>query len=409
MPTRRAVWLLVLLFLGIYLWRNVWVVWPFLFRTGGDFANFHRSAALLLDGQSPFTPTFDYPPLLAILLLPVAWMTLDGARVAWFLVSHACLLGSAAILWRSLGGGLTALAVLGALGSLGGTVQENLALGQVNPLLLLLLAVAVRADGNRPSQGAAALGAGAGLKIWPGLLLLAYAGRASRRLFAIGIAVAVLCVALPLILIAVFLPPPHLPHGTGYWMGTPASLNVSLPALALRLSYPLSGPVPEDWIVGNEVARLHLDAGRKALSVGVSLATLALGLVALGWRARQDRWDGRFGLAALTALAILASPISWYHYQLLQFPGLALLAVSYLRRRALLPMAGLAILAAGLTSRTVRDFLLRGGDAGSVLLYGAVIAGLGVVLFILLLKEMPTGPAPSSSGTARPASPRSSS
>jgi hypothetical protein len=234
-------------------------------------------------------------------------------------------------------------------------------------------------------------------------------------------------VALPLILIAVFLPPPHLPHGTGYWMGTPASLNVSLPALALRLSYPLSGPVPEDWIAGNTVAGLHLGAGRKALSIGVSLITLLIGLAAVWLRARRRGWDGRFGLAALAALAILASPIAWYHYQLLQLPGLALLAVSYLRRRAVLPLAGLALLAAGLTSRTVRDFLLSGGGTASVLLYGAVIVLFGTILFVLLLKEIrpspspalrgrgpggggsPTAPAPSSSGTARPASPRSSS
>jgi hypothetical protein len=60
-------------------------------------------------------------------------MELDGARVAWFLVSHACLLGAAACLWRPLGADLAALAILGALGSLGGTIQENLALGQRRP------------------------------------------------------------------------------------------------------------------------------------------------------------------------------------------------------------------------------------------------------------------------------------
>lgn len=390
MPSRHGAWLLLAVFLGIYGWRNGLVVWPWLFQTGGDFGNYWRAAGEILEGRSPFTSTFDYPPLIAFLLLPLGALTLDAARVAWFLISHACVLGAAAVLWRPLGGDVRALAVLGAVWACGGTLQENLALGQVNPLLLLLLALAIRWELDRPGRAAAALGLGAGLKLWPGLLFLQHLARGRFRALAVDVIATALCVGVPLLLIVTFLPPPHLPQGTGYWMGTPAPLNVSLPALALRLTYPIDdGDLPHDWKTGNTVA-LHLDPHRRRLSVAVSLTALALGLGALAlvrWGRRRP--DGeRWALAALTALAVLVAPISWYHYQLFQFPGLSLLGIAYLHRRAWLPMAGLVALAAGLTRREVRDLLAGDGGGERLLAMGAVIVLLNTILFMLLLREM---------------------
>ncbi|HWM92274.1 MAG TPA: glycosyltransferase family 87 protein [Thermoanaerobaculia bacterium] len=391
MPSRRGAWLLLAVFLGIYGWRNGLVVWPWLFQTEGDFGNYWRAAGEILDGRSPFTPTLNYPPLIAFLLLPLGALPLDAARVSWFLISHACVLGAAVALWRPLGRDLRALAVLGALWACGGTLQENLALGQVNSLLLLVLALAIRWELERPGRAAAMIGLGAGLKLWPGLLLLQYLARGRFRALAVGVVALALCVTVPLLLVATFLPPPHLPQGTGYWMGTPAPLNVSLPALALRLTYPIGddGDLPQDWKTGTSVG-LHLDSRRRQISVVVSLTALALGLGALAlarWGKRRPD-GGRWALVALTALAGLAAPLSWYHYQLLQFPGLALLGTAYLHRRAWLPLAGLVALTAGLTRNEIRDLLVGDGGAERSLVMGAVIVLLNTILFVLLLREM---------------------
>src|SRR6202035_5419195 len=349
MPNRRAAWLVGVPCLGIYLYRTGVVVWPHLFSSPGDFGYYHRAAAALLVGQSPFAYAFDYPPLLPILFAPLALLPLDAARMAWFLVSQACLLGAAVCLWRPFGRDLAALAAIAMVWALGGTAPENLSLGQINPLLLLLLAVAFRQNDPRPARAAAALGFAAGLKVWPGLLLATDLAPRRRRALALGLGVASLSLLAPWILLTVLSAPPHLPTSTGYWRGTPAPLNLSLPAAALRATYPLrpkDAALPLDWEVGNNPEQLHLAPWRQGLSVGVAVLSLALGLGALLHRASRtslaEPRNRLFALSALTALATFASPIAWYHYQLCQFPGLSLLSASYLRRRSLLPVAGLA-------------------------------------------------------------------
>jgi alpha-1,2-mannosyltransferase len=387
MPDRRPRLLLILLLAlgGVYLFRNGFAVWPWLSREG-DFVHLYRAGAALLAGSSPYASrNLDYPPLMAVLLAPFAALPFDAARIAWFLACHACLLGAAALVIRALGGGRSALLSVAALWALAGTVPENLALGQLNPVLLLLIALAWTGSSTAP-------GWAAGLKIWPGLLLLDDAARGRYRAFGKGLAVAAACVVVPLLLFAAFLPPPHLPAATSYWAGTPATLCVSLPALALRLADrpDPQGPPPLDWQRGNVPEALRLAPARRALSIGVSLATLALGLLAL-WRRRGG--DRPATLAALTVLATLAAPISWYHYQLFQLPGLALLAA---RRPAWPSRAGVALLAAGLTRSEVRDLLLAGGTAGAALRYGAALVLLQAALFAWLVREAATAPAPSS-------------
>jgi hypothetical protein len=187
-------------------------------------------------------------------------------------------------------------------------------------------------------------------------------------------------------------PPPHRPHGTGFWMGTPAPLAVSAPALALRLSYrlPADGSLPADWREGVGVG-LRLASWRRGLAVAVAAATLAAGLAALliaarGWRSAPAASPA--ALAALVALGLLASPVAWYHAQLLQLPGLAALTRARVAQRRWAGLAGVLALAAGLGLQTARDAVVGGGSAARFLLYGAVMVALQVVLFGLLVREV---------------------
>jgi hypothetical protein len=389
MPTRRVVWLLGVLLLGVYLYRNGMMVWPFLFRSAGDFIHFHAAGRALLQGESPYAEWLAYPPLMPLLMAPFGALDLQAARIAWFLVSHACILGAALLLWRPLGADTAAFAAIAAVWALGGAAQETLGLGQVTPLLLLLVAWAFRTDSARPERSAAALGLAAAVKLWPGLLLAADLRPGRRRALLIGIGTAALGIAIPLVLLMTLAPPPWTPRNAGFWMGTPAPLNVSLPATALRLTYERNGEeIPEDWQAGTH-PRIELPAWRQAVTAGTAAATLLLGLLLVPvFRSRLHL------LAALVALALLASPISWYHYQMMQFPGLALLTAEALRSRAWGRLAGVTALEFALTRSEFRDLL-----AGWPMLPGIVLVLMGAVLFVVLLNEgrrPSTGPAPSS-------------
>lgn len=371
MPQRRALWLLGIVLLGAYIYRNGVVVWPFLFRSPGDFVHFHTAGQALLRGESPYAQWLAYPPLLPVLMAPFGALDFEAARIAWFLVSHACILGAALLLWRPLGGDTAAFAAIAAVWGLGGAAQETLGLGQVTPLLLLLVAWAFRNDST------AALGLAAAVKLWPGLLLAADLRPGRRRALLVGIGTAVLGVAIPLVLLMATVPPPWVPRNAGFWMGTPAPLNVSLPATALRLTYERTGEeIPEDWQSGTH-PRIELPAWRQAVTAGTAVATLLLGLAAtLAFRSRLHL------LAALVALALLASPISWYHYQMMQFPGLALLTAEALRNRAWGRLAGITTLELVLTRSEFRDLL-----AGWPMLPGVAVVLAGMVLFGLLLRS----------------------
>jgi hypothetical protein len=398
----RRLYPLLLLFAALYLYRTVAEVGSYVARTPGDFGYNYQAAAALLRGESPFRPDFAYPGIVPLLLAPLARLPIAPARIVWYLLSQAALAGAALCLFRPLGGDGATLAALGFLWSAAGTVPENLALGQMNPVLLLLVALALRWVLGAPGRAGAALGVAAALKVWPGVLLLPFARRERRRGLALGLAIAAFSVVLPWAVYRAFLPPPYSPTAATYWMGTPAPLNFSLPAAVLRASYhgTLAGPLdpasgePRDWEAGNNPAVLRLASWRRDLSAAVSLALLAAGVAA--WRLRVARTaasprDDLIALAYLTVLCVVASPISWYHYQLLLLPAGALLVAGSLRRRAPLALAAQAaiVLAATWANRLPSLGPLLGlSTARCVAAAGVAVPVLDLVLLALLLREI---------------------
>lgn len=370
---RRLQPLLLLLWIalwGFYLYRTGAQVWPFLFRSEGDFGSYHAAAMAIARGESPYLPKYIYPPVFAVILTPLAALPLATARVIWYLVSQACLLGSAGLVVRRLGGGPAALGSVTLVWCLAGTVAENLGLGQVNPLLLLLL-----------TAGPAAIGLAAALKIWPGLLLADSVLARRWKEVAWGLGSAAFFLLAPWLFVRGTTNPPYAPLHRTFGMGSPAPLNLSLPATVLRATYPLDTPeLPADWAQGTDPGALRLSPERRRLSVGVSLVTLASGLI-LASRMRQRRWR----LAVLIGLALLASPLSWYHYQLLQFPALAGLGLALWRRRSWAALAGLAAVAVGLTHTDVLRRLaeLWSPTPTAALFWMGALAVLSQVVFLV--------------------------
>src|SRR5690242_4924244 len=108
-----------------------------------DFIHYHQAARAILHGRSPFgDPEYVYPPLIGFLMAPFGLTDYVTARWIWFLLSHAFLLAAAWLLWRAAGRGRIALCSIAGVWAFGGAAGESLSLGQIGPLLVLVLVLA---------------------------------------------------------------------------------------------------------------------------------------------------------------------------------------------------------------------------------------------------------------------------
>ena len=345
--TRRIGALLFVLFCaGMYFQTCFWRQMPT--SSPSDFQWYYLAARHVLHGQSPFLAAgYLYPPLLAFVLTPLAPLDYLTARWIWFLCSHLCLLAAAWWMWRGMGSDRTAGCVVAAVWAFGGAAGESLALGQPGPLLTLLLAMAATRTGW--AQGSS-IAAGFAVKLIPGILCLVPALLRDWRTLGATVMVAFLLVSVPWVVVAV-LPGPPAPASSDYLAGTPALLSWSIPSAALRAFDPPSpgGRLPNDWIAGNTLQSLHLTTRQRALSLGAAAATLLLGLAALtaAVRGRLTAQQVPMAAAACLALALAASPVCWTHYQVLQYPGVAVL-LCYAARQHRWWLLGAALVCAAL-------------------------------------------------------------
>jgi hypothetical protein len=359
---RLAIWIA---FAALWVWLDVVVPLRHLDETTGDFRAYHQAARALAVGVSPYSESaFIYPPLLPVLMLPLASLPVETARVVWFCASQVALIGSFGLMLRVLGRGTAALAAVAAVWIAGGTVQENLVLGQVNPFLLLAIALALWLLPSRPRAAAAVIGVAAALKVWPAVLLLMFAWRRQWRPLLAGVAVTAALVVVPAAITAALVEQPGaLGRDRPLRVGTAAPLNVSLPALALRIADPpRSGEMPASWIAGTSPRGFEpwsrhgwIAAAVAALVLIVAALALSSGASSSGSPTRAadrslagDRLPYGLEIGALVAAAILAAPVGWYHYELCQFPAFALAVERALAARrpraALLALVLLALL-----------------------------------------------------------------
>ena len=212
--------------------------------------------------------------------------------------------------------------------------REALIQGQLSPLLVLLLVVAYAQRGRL--QGVFA-GLGFALKYFPGIVTLPLLlGRRWRALAAsAGVALAGVC--LPWLILWSFFSGARTPVSAHYWMGTPSMFSWSVPSVVLRLLIPIArgAPLPPDWEFGNAAATVHLGPRLEWISVATACAVFAIGMIALAVVCR-GRLNGRripWAMAGLVSLSLAVAPVCWTHYQLLQYPGVAMLLIAAIRRR----------------------------------------------------------------------------
>ncbi len=202
--------------------------WPALRTLRHGFPTYYVSARLILEGRwtaqvyddawfsrqvmartqnqlgEVFAPN---PPSAALLMLPLAWLDLGPARVAWLWLSLAQVAAAIALLTLSLIPRQAAAwrAAFVAFACLYWPLRENLRLGQVYGLLLLLFALALWAlratPGRAPARAGVMLGVAAAAKLSGGPLWLVLALRGpGRRALAAGGLAAGLVVAVALAL-----------------------------------------------------------------------------------------------------------------------------------------------------------------------------------------------------------------
>ncbi len=102
------------------------------------------------------------------------------------------------------------------------------------------------------------------------------------------------------------------------------------------LDPPTSGAdsLPRDWEGGNDLPHLRLPATRRFISIGVACATMLGGFAVVAFLLQGPLSTAQlpFVMAALISLSLAAAPVAWTHYQVMQYPGVALLLCHTWRR-----------------------------------------------------------------------------
>ena len=323
MRTRLA-WCFLILCAGWYTYDTILTQLPA--NTDSDFRGYYMAARHVLHGESPFVEdSYLYPPLLALLMAPLGALGYLAARWVWFVFSQACLLLAAWLVYRYLGRGLVAACSVALVWAGGRVAGEAVGVGQLGPELALLLAIAYTAANWR--QGAS-LGLGIALKFLPGPCAIGLAMARRWR----ALCVAVLCSllgALSWVFASWALAGPSSPpHPTAFLAGTPVVLSWSLPSVAQRIMDPPAPGRGLPWANAFNLQALNLPPAAHSVGLAVTIATFTLGIgallgVTLG---RISRTQLPLTMASLTTLMLVAAPVSWTHYQVMQFPGMALFA-----------------------------------------------------------------------------------
>lgn len=299
---------------------------------GVDFHVYYQVGLALRRGGDIYggaiSPPYVYPPLLALLVAPLTFLSVTAATIFWKVLQHVCLVAVGGLLVSMVPVGKRALAVgLLCLGLLTVAVQDEIRVGESNSLVLLLVVGAVwlvaRGERREAETGSDAFYVGAGLllglavsiKVLPVLVVGFFLWRGPRRVAwsAMGCFLALQLVTLAL-----------TPATLHYWLvefpglfgqAFPFPDNQSINAFVSRAVMPNDPNLPPMRIVEAEGARSMITWGLNLLVVGAAGYVL--------WRSRHvtGRMNGeartvgmllQVGLVLLTTHLVSGS--TWLHH-----------------------------------------------------------------------------------------------
>lgn len=279
-----------------------------------------RHSGNLYGPPYPGQPTgFTYPPVAAVFFLVLTYLPLTALKAA----AHAAtVVGLTLVIWLTWGAlgyprsraRLSGTMVVGAAAIWAEPVQQTLAYGQINVVLMLLI-VADLSLADRMRCKGVSVGLAAGIKL-TALIFIPYL-LLTRRFRAAGLALAMF--AATIVLAWAWLPA----QSVSYWAG--------------RL-FADSGRLGNGAYVGNQSLRGMLlrlaGSGPPAAAIwAVAVVIVAAGgLLLAAAAARRGREVAGFLICALTGLLI--SPVSWSHHWVWVAPALVLAADTVVRARA---------------------------------------------------------------------------
>ena len=140
---------------------------------------------------------FSYPPFAVLPFVPFTLLAWRHAVGAWMAISLVLVVAAFVAMTRAAGLSLVAALTVGAVFLAGEPLENSMGLGQINQLVLALLALFVWAlVSGRPVLGAAALGAATALRFHPALFIGWLAWRHKWRACAVACVTALACTAL---------------------------------------------------------------------------------------------------------------------------------------------------------------------------------------------------------------------
>ncbi|GIJ26890.1 membrane protein [Micromonospora qiuiae] len=309
-------------FFDLQVYRGALVWWV---HDGGEIYDYLRPGT-----QYGFT----YPPFAALMMLPMAYLSWHPAIVVSVAAGAAT---SAVVIWWLLDpvsrrAGWTrwfAFAVALCLAAAFEPMRETINFGQVNTLLLFLVAVdLLRLLPGGSRWAGIGIGLATAIKLTPGIFIvyLLVTGRVRAAVTAVGTAAGATVLAAGLVPDA----------SREFW--TTALWNTNrVGELAFISNQSLRGVV----------ARLDPTSPSTVAWLGLVAATVALWV----WRSRvaASAGDSAAGLALTGTVMCLVSPVTWVHHLVWLLPGLILLIDNGMaapprsrRRRALLVAATIA-------------------------------------------------------------------
>lgn len=328
---------------------------------GVDFHTYYQVAQALRRGADIYrvgvSPPYVYPPLLALLVVPLTFLSATWATILWKLFQHICLLAAGGLLVNLLPGRVRPLAAgLLMLGLFTMPLRDEIQLGESNSLILLLIAGTLWLAAKAGKQGEnnnewppALLWAGVllalavSIKVLPALLVAYFWWRGPR---VAAVATAGFLIVQGLLFVVT-------PATATYWFSVfpglfgqpfPYADNQSFNAFFSRAFLPPDPNLPAMQVAAGEPVRLALTwAANLAALLGAAWVLWAYGRRLSASLPSNTGWLLEAGLVLLTIHLVSGS--TWVHHLIdLAVPMLGLLGAWWLSGRSKL---GAGLLGAG--------------------------------------------------------------
>jgi hypothetical protein len=359
-----------------------------------DFNVFYHAAREVLAGRDPYqsslaewTP-YLYPPLLAIVLAPLALFPLPVAAYVWFLINAVSIIAAALMSARlgrddestnegkvagSEGGPVAPLVAALSLLIVARFVLDNFSLGQVNPLLAALAAAHVYLySRDKKIASALVLSIAVSIKLTPLVLIAYHVARRRWKFAAAALATCVALTALSFVPLGSRAPEAFqifvnrtIKNEQGYDLADAG--NQSLRGALARLTLDSTGTLDQ---VATDLSRRPFDT----LTLMISFLLFAVAMIA-GSRARTEL----LAAAPFVCCVVLLSPLSWKaHFVMLILPVVCLVAEALrargTRRAILIAVLAVIFVLFNLTSpRVIGLQSAEWADAHSLVFIGALL------------------------------------